>query len=173
MRRMAAFPVAWSNSLGMLDDNSAIMECIFQLEQSARWLRKKDVRRKKTISIAVIALFAALAIHAQQAQPKRTDLLNSDLAGIAGKRVTVYRLEINPGTVAGRHRHPLDTFVYVLEGTLTLEQEGQATRTLDAGEVVHEVPGGIYNARNTGTRPVTLLVVSLGEKDQPFSVPVK
>jgi len=110
---------------------------------------------------------------AQQAPTKRTDLLTNDLAGIAGKRVTIYRVEVPPGVAAGRHRHPVDAFVYVLEGTLTLEQDGQKPRTLKAGEVFQEVPGGIYNARNTGTRPLMLLVVSLGEKDQPFSVPVK
>jgi hypothetical protein len=44
---------------------------------------------------------------------------------------------------------------------------------LNAGEVVQEVPAGVYNAKNAGTSPVRLLVVSLGEKDQAFSVPVK
>ncbi len=119
-----------------------------------------------------LGILATQALNAQQA-PKRTELLTNDLAGIAGKRATVYRTELAPGGSSGKHRHPVDTFVYVLDGTLTWEQEGQGSRTLNAGEVVQEVPGGIYNVRNTGTSPVTLLVVSLGEKDQPFSVPVK
>ena len=116
---------------------------------------------------------ATQVLNAQQAPTKRTELLTNDLAGIAGKRVTVYRTELAPGVSAGKHRHPVDTFVYVLDGTLTLEQEGQGSRTLKAGEVVQEVPGGIYSGRNTGTSPLNLLVISLGEKDQPFSVPVK
>jgi len=120
-----------------------------------------------------IGIIATQVLNAQEATPKRTDLLTNDLAGIAGKRVAVYRVEIAPGTAAGKHRHPVDTFVYVLSGTLTLEQEGQGSRTLKVGEVFQEVPGGIYNAKNTGTSPLTLLVVSLGDKDQPFSVPVK
>jgi len=119
-----------------------------------------------------LGILATQALNAQQA-PKRTELLTNDLAGIAGKRATVYRTELAPGGSSGKHRHPVDTFVYVLDGTLTWEQEGQGSRTLNAGEVVQEVPGGIYNVRNTGTSPVTLLVVSLGEKDQPFTVPVK
>jgi len=121
----------------------------------------------------VIGTIATQVLNAQQPPPKRTELLTNDLAGIAGKRATVYRAEVAPGGSSGKHRHPVDTFVYVLDGTLTWEQEGQGSRTLNAGEVVQEVPGGIYNVRNTGTSPVTLLVVSLGEKDQPFSVPVK
>ena len=120
-----------------------------------------------------IGIIATQVLNAQEATPKRTDVLTNDLAGIAGKRVAVYRVEIAPGAAAGKHRHPVDTFVYVLSGTLTLEQEGQGSRTLKVGEVFQEVPGGIYNAKNTGTSPLTLLVVSLGDKDQPFSVPVK
>jgi quercetin dioxygenase-like cupin family protein len=123
------------------------------------------------IGIAIGGI-AIQVLNAQQA-PKRTELLTNDLAGIAGKRATVYRVEFAPGASFGKHRHPVDTFVYVLDGTLTLEQEGQGSRTLNAGEVVQEVPGGIYSGRNTGTSPMTLLVISLGEKDQPFSVPVK
>jgi len=124
-------------------------------------------------STLLIGLIAATVLNAQQAPTKRTDLLTSDLAGIAGKRATVYRVELAAGVSSGRHRHPVDTFVYVLDGTLTLEQDGQGPRTWKAGEAFQEVPGGIYNVRNTGTSPLTLLVVSLGEKDQPFSVPVK
>jgi len=120
-----------------------------------------------------IGIIATQVLNAQQAPPKRTELLTNDLAGIAGKRVTVYRVEISPGTSAGKHRHPVDTFVYVLDGTLTWEQEGEKPRTLNAGDVVQEVPAGVYNVKNNGRSPVTLLVVSLGEKDQPFSVPVK
>ena len=120
-----------------------------------------------------IAIIATQVLNAQEATPKRTDVLTNDLAGIAGKRVTVYRVEIAPGAAAGKHRHPVDTLVYVLEGTVTLEQEGQGPRTLRAGEVAQEVPGVIYNAKSPGTGPATVLVVSLGEKDQPFSVPVE
>jgi len=124
------------------------------------------------IGIAV-GILATQVVNAQQAPTTRTELLTNNLAGIAGKRVTVYRAELAPGGSSGKHRHPVDTFVYVLNGTLTWEQEGQGPRMLNAGEVVQEVPSGIYNAKNTGTSPVTLLVVSLGEKDQPFTVPVK
>ena len=124
------------------------------------------------IGIAV-GILATQVLNAQQAPTTRTELLTNNLAGIAGKRVTVYRAELAPGGSSGKHRHPVDTFVYVLNGTLTWEQEGQGPRMLNAGEVVQEVPSGIYNAKNTGTSPVTLLVVSLGEKDQPFTVPVK
>jgi quercetin dioxygenase-like cupin family protein len=113
-------------------------------------------------------------LNAQQEPLKRTVLLTADLVGIAGKRATVYRAEFAPGVSGGKHRHPVDTFVYALDGTLTWEEEGKGPRTLNAGEAVQEVPAGIYNLTNTSmTSPATILVVSLGEKDQPFAVPVK
>jgi quercetin dioxygenase-like cupin family protein len=136
-------------------------------------MKRTAVFLSSTLLIGIAIGLASWGTVLNAQEPKRTDVLTSDLAGIAGKRATIYRVEIPPGVAAGRHRHPVDTFVYVLDGTLTLEQDGQGPRTLKAGEVFQEVPGGIYNARNTGTRPLMLLVVSLGEKDQPFSVPVK
>src|SRR5215471_13397198 len=69
------------------------------------------------IGIAIGLASFGTFLNAQQAPPtKRTDLLTNDLAGIAGKRVTIYRVEVPPGVAAGRHRHPVDAFVYVLEG---------------------------------------------------------
>lgn len=128
-----------------------------------------------TLTVGIGAgVIGTTVLTAQQEPLKRTVLLTADLAGIAGKHATVYRAEFAPGASAGKHRHPVDTFVYVLDGTLTLEEEGKGPRTLTAGEVVHEVPTGIYNATNSSmTSPATVLVVSLGEKDQPFAVPVK
>jgi quercetin dioxygenase-like cupin family protein len=72
-----------------------------------------------------VGIVASQFLNAQEAPPKKTELLTHDLAGIAGKRVSVYRVEIAPGVAAGKHRHPVDTIVYVLDGTLTLEQEGR------------------------------------------------
>jgi quercetin dioxygenase-like cupin family protein len=121
-----------------------------------------------------VGLIGHQVLNAQQEPLKRTVLLTGDLIGIAGKQATVYRNEFAPGASGGKHHHPVDTFVYVLDGTLTLEEEGKGPRTLTAGEVVQEVPTGIYKLTNTSmTSPATILVVSLGEKDQPFAVPVK
>ena len=125
------------------------------------------------VGIAV-GVIGTQVLNAQQEPMKRTDLLKTELAAFAGKQAMVYRVEFAPGASGGKHRPPGDTFVYVLDGTLTLEEEGKGPRTLNAGEVVQEVPTGIYKATNTSmTSPVTVLVVSLGEKDQPLSVPVK
>jgi quercetin dioxygenase-like cupin family protein len=127
-----------------------------------------------TVLGVAVGLIGHQVLNAQQEPLKRTVLLTGDLVGIAGKQATVYRNEFAPGASGGKHRHPVDTFVYVLDGTLTLEEEGKGPRTLNAGEVVQEVPTGIYKLTNTGmTSPATILVVSLGEKDQPFAVPVK
>ena len=127
-----------------------------------------------TLLGVAVGVIGTQVLTAKQEPMKRTVLLQNELAGIAGKQAMVYRVEFAPGASGGKHRHPGDTFVYVLDGTLTLEEEGKGPRSLNAGEVVQEVPTGIYKATNTSmTSPVTVLVVSLGEKDQPLSVPVK
>ena len=128
-----------------------------------------------TLAVGIpVGVIGTTVLNAQQEPMKRAVLLETVLVGFAGKHAMVYRVEFAPGASGGKHRHPGDTFVYVLDGTLTLEEEGKGPRTVNAGEVVQEVPTGIYKTTNTSmTSPVTVLVVSLGEKDQPLSVPVK
>ena len=42
--------------------------------------------------------------------------------------------EVAPGGQVGRHMHPVPLFVYMLEGTLSIEMEGHGTHTFNAGD---------------------------------------
>jgi len=76
--------------------------------------------------------------------------------------------EIARGAMAGRHRHPGIEIGYVLEGSVTLEHEGQPAKTLKAGDVFKNEPG-VHNAKNTGTTAVKILAVYLVEKGKPLA----
>ena len=47
--------------------------------------------------------------------------------------------EVAPGGQVGRHQHPSPLFVYILEGTLTIEMEGHGTHAFSEGEGPAEV----------------------------------
>jgi quercetin dioxygenase-like cupin family protein len=79
--------------------------------------------------------------------------------------------EIPANTNAGRHRHNGIEIGYVLEGSITLEHEGQPTRTLKAGEAFKNDPG-VHDAKNTSGKPVKILAVYLVEKGKPLAEPV-
>ncbi len=94
--------------------------------------------------------------------------------GAAGREVIMYRAEIVPGGVAGRHYHPGPELVYVLEGVLLLEPDGRPPMTLNAGESAHMPAKHIHNAKNASTtQPVKVVVFLVGEKGQPLATPVQ
>jgi quercetin dioxygenase-like cupin family protein len=132
---------------------------------------------KTTHMVAVTALIvgASLGTHvarAQQSGIKRTDLQQHDL-GIPGREVVQVRVEFSPGAAFGRHRHPGEEIVYVLEGTLEYEMDGAPTATLTAGGVLFIPAGTIHAAKNVGSGVGAELATYLVEKGKPLVVMVK
>jgi len=83
-------------------------------------------------------------------------------------QITALLIEIAPGGETGRHQHPVPTFVYVLEGTVTLAIEGHPQVLVNtAGTAFLEAVNTWHNGRNLGTTPVKLLVVFSGEEGKP------
>jgi quercetin dioxygenase-like cupin family protein len=60
---------------------------------------------------------------------------------------------------------------WILEGELTMEQEGKPTIVLRAGDSVFVEPGQIHEGINTGNMPVKALVTFILEKDKPLATP--
>ena len=71
---------------------------------------------------ALAKLFAArppalqIASAQQQVGTYRTELQRHDLSA-AEREVVQVRVDLDPGTVAPKHRHPGEEIIYVLEGT--------------------------------------------------------
>lgn len=75
--------------------------------------------------------------------------------------------EVAPGGQVGRHMHPVPLFVYMLEGTLSIEMEGHGTHTFNAGQGFAEVTNTWHNGRNLTDKPVRFLIVFSGQKGTP------
>jgi quercetin dioxygenase-like cupin family protein len=120
------------------------------------------------------ATFFAPSGYAQQATPgaTRTVLEKHDLS-VAGREGVLVRTELAPGAHEPMHTHPGDFFAYVLEGTVTLKQQGQPDVQRTAGEVFFVPEGKIHGAANEGTTPVKLLVTFFVEKGKPLTTPVQ
>jgi quercetin dioxygenase-like cupin family protein len=82
-------------------------------------------------------------------------------------QITALLVEIAPGGETGRHQHPAPTFVYVLEGTVTIAHEGHPQAVYTAGQAFLEAVNTWHNGRNLGTTPLKLLVVFSGEEGKP------
>jgi len=126
--------------------------------------------------IAAAFLFAmAGASHpAENAPPaKATPLMTRDLEGIAGKEMLVLVVEYPPGGVSQPHRHNATVFVYVLEGSVTMQVAGSAPVTLKPGETFFEAPGDVHvtSANASSTVPAKFLVYMVKDKGVPATVP--
>ena len=122
------------------------------------------------IAAAALIVGSGLATptaHAQQAGIKRTDLQRHDLSA-PGREAVQVRVDIGPGAAFGRHRHPGEEIIYVIEGTLVYELDGGPPITLKAGEVLFIPAGTIHAAKNVGTVNAAELATYVVEKGKPL-----
>src|SRR5579872_7231374 len=78
----------------------------------------------------VVGVGADRIAFAQQPGIKRTELLRTADPGSPAYEAVMAIAEIPAGASAGRHRHNGIEVGYVLEGSVRLEHEGEAPRTL-------------------------------------------
>jgi quercetin dioxygenase-like cupin family protein len=76
-------------------------------------------------------------------------------------------VEIAPGGEVGRHKHPAPAFMYVMEGTLVVEQDDGTKTVHHAGDALLEDAGTWFNNKNPGDTPTKFLSVIHGDKTNP------
>src|SRR6516225_7147803 len=131
----------------------------------------QEICMKKTRAIAMVALLVASTLglpvaQAQQPGTKRTDLQQHDL-GIPGREVVQARVDIDPGAAFPKHTHPGEEIIYVIEGTIEYEVEGEPPVTLKAGDVLFIPAGTIHAAKNIGHGNGAELATYVVEKGKP------
>jgi quercetin dioxygenase-like cupin family protein len=130
---------------------------------------------KGTRITAVAALVAAISLaphvaRTQQVATTRTDLQRHDLSA-PGREVVQAIVGFDQGVAAPRHLHPGEEIIYVLEGSLEYQVEGQAPKTLKAGDVLFIPARTIHSAKNVGTGHAAELATYVVEKGKPLVVP--
>jgi len=124
------------------------------------------------IALPIVALGLALhTVHAQQGF-NRFDLQRHDLS-VPGREVIQVRVEIDQGVASPRHTHPGEEIIYVLEGALEYEVEGQPTVTLKPGDVLFIPSGTIHAAKAVGSGKGVELATYVVEKGKPLLTVVK
>jgi quercetin dioxygenase-like cupin family protein len=101
----------------------------------------------------------------------RTDLQHHDLS-IPGREVIQNRVEIGPEAPLVRHWHPGEEIIYVLEGSLEYQIDGEEPKTYEAGEALTVPAERIHAVRNVGSGPAAELATYVVEKGKPFLVVV-
>ncbi|MCH9045582.1 MAG: cupin domain-containing protein [SAR324 cluster bacterium] len=124
-----------------------------------------------------LSLGTAFSQDAQAAEYKPKAVVKSlvevPLAGVDGKTVIIKHFTLPAGFVGGKHFHPGPVFVYVLEGTLTVETDS-GTLKVSAGEVYQEIPRMVMRATNiSASEPVKIVVFQVGETGKPMMIKAK
>jgi quercetin dioxygenase-like cupin family protein len=96
----------------------------------------------------------------------RTDLQQHDLT-VPGRQVVQQRVEIGPEAAAVKHTHPGEEIIYILEGSLEYQLEGQPTRTCNAGDALTVPAGVVHGVRNVGSGNAAELATYVVEKGKP------
>lgn len=106
------------------------------------------------------------ALNAQPEPVKGTVLLNTDLKAIKSTRGMLVLAELAPGAATGKHDHPGDELAYVLEGSITLEVDGETPVTFKSGDTFHQPRRRVHNVRNASRTASAKVLVVLIEKKQ-------
>lgn len=79
-----------------------------------------------------------------------------------------------PGGASLPHRHDANVLVYVLEGSVIMQVQGQAPVTLKAGDTFFETPTDIHlqSANASKTEPAKFIAIVIKDKGAPVSRPV-
>ena len=86
------------------------------------------------------------------------------LTEVSGKEIRITDLSIPPGGTSPAHRHPGDTFVYVIEGEVQIGVDDNAPITAKAGEVVHEPPMSLHKttlnpSKTDKTHAIAIMII--------------
>jgi quercetin dioxygenase-like cupin family protein len=128
-----------------------------------------------TVAVPVMSKFA---LAQTQPGPKLSQILRRDLEnqGQVVQETVVSVVEFGPGTAAPWHLHPgAQELLHVLEGSVTVEIEGQGATLLKTGEAGIIPAELVHLARNesASTEAKALVVHSRAAKDKPLIVVVK
>lgn len=138
---------------------------------------RREFLQLSSLTVTVPSI-ANIVLAQAQAGPKLTQILRNDLEGQSQvvQETVVSIVEFPPGTAAPWHMHPgAQELLHVLEGSVTVEIEGQGATLLKTGEAGIVPAELVHLARNesASTTARALVVHSRAAKDKPLIVVVK
>ncbi len=134
--------------------------------------------RSSLLVVVLIMLVFPQVLLGQDANVARPELLLKEAVEGMPKgdrqEIKVLTATIKPGGNTVFHSHRFPVIIYILEGAFTLEMDGRAPVTVEAGEAMVEPP----NVKMTGynknpTDPMRVVIFYVSDLDTPFLDPIK
>src|SRR5262245_27429228 len=97
-------------------------------------------------------------------------LLDKPLPGVERQQVTILYGAFPAGWVGGMHYHSGPVYVYVLEGSFTVDEQGKPRQTITAGQLYEEPIGKPMQARNiSASQPLKILLFQVNRQGEPLA----
>lgn len=120
------------------------------------------------IPVAALMFMSTITLADEAATP----LLKQELQGTGAMEANMALIEVSPGHQTERHMHPGHVFLYVLEGEVEIDVDGEPPLRLSAGEAGYELPNRPMVGKNlSSTNGARLIVFQIGEAGKPMQVP--
>ncbi len=132
---------------------------------------------KITILGGIIAL-TSIVSHADMMANDTTSkllcetLLKTELKLAEGNEVIIDHVSLPPNTTLPKHKHPGETFIYLMEGSFTLWREGEPEITVREGETTHVPLDKIHSAKTTDQSAVAI-VFRVHKEGHPIRVNIE
>jgi quercetin dioxygenase-like cupin family protein len=146
--------------------------------------RRVDMTKRLVGTGLVLVLMAGIAaggigVSGASAQEKKDvyvptadvkTLAERPLHGVDGKRVTILHGTFPASWVGGPHYHTGPVYVYVLEGSFTVDEQGKPRQTFTAGQLYEEPIGTPMQARNVSTsEQLRILLFQVHAQGEPLA----
>jgi quercetin dioxygenase-like cupin family protein len=129
---------------------------------------------KKVFFSLATAAAATVAIP-QRAPAQAAPVIARDLPNLPGMRITAVTVSYGPGQASSSHRHAENGFliVYVLQGAIVSQVEGEPEKTYTVGESWSEGPAAhhLISRNASQSEPASMLVVFVAPKDATLTTP--
>lgn len=132
-----------------------------------------------SVAVMLLAMIGITRKARAQEGVTRTVILKQDLEADPKKEVTMFIADYKPGARTGKHYHPGQEFIYVIEGHGSMQEVGKPPVEMKPGVSIYfrsdpTKPAYVHEGLNvSNTDGMKLLVVLITEKGQPLAYPVQ
>lgn len=125
----------------------------------------------RLLGAATAMVFGAGLVQAQEAYTpgERVELAKAALPSGEGLEIAIQRVTFEAGWEGSRHEHGGPVFVYVLDGALHVEVDGEEPKTLGVGELTQEPLGTpMVGSNPSADHPTTILLIQVSQEGVPL-----
>jgi len=127
--------------------------------------------RRTSMACAAIGTVIALSLAPAGADTVTEPVLKTELDGMPGTEANIVVFDVDPGWQTERHFHPGHVFVYVIEGTVKIDVDGQDPVEYGPGQAFYETPNvSMIGSNASSTDRAKIVVFQVGEAGKPLMV---